>query len=510
MNNIKVSVNGVIKCIKRLNEKKASGPDRIPISILKRHSEIIAPVLALIYQQSIDSGDIPSDWKNANVVPIYKKGDRTKPENYRPVSLTSVASKMLEHIAVSQVMDHLDHQNIIHENQHGFRAKRSCESQLIMTTDDLAKHLENKHQVDMAILDFSKAFDKVSHQHLSTKLQYYGIQGTTRKWINSFLTDRFQQVVVDNATSERTRVTSGVPQGSVLGPTLFLIYINDIADNITSSIRLFADDCVLYRPIRSSEDHQYLQNDLDQLVDWADGWSMEFNVKKCAIMNFTTSKTKSYVYKMKGHDLEVVQHHPYLGVELNNNMKFNLHINNISNKASRVLGFLKRNLKHCPQSIKERAYQSLVRPKLENASTVWNRQQQSQMKQLEQIQRTAARFVCNRPFNPQKPDSVSSMIQNLNWQPLQVRRIKSDVTFMYKTLNHLVAIPVSYHPVPSTSHSTRNSHSQKLQTYQCRLNIYQHTFFPRTIVYWNSLPESVITAPSLESFKTCLQQVPSF
>ena len=230
-------------------------------------------------------------------------------------------------------MDHLDSQNILHENQHGFRAKRSCESQLLMTTDDISKSMNSGNQVDMAILDFSKAFDKVSHERLSQKLKYYGIDGNTRTWINSFLTDRKQQVVVDNATSDIASVTSGVPQGTVLGPTLFLIYINDIADNITSNIRLFADDCVLYRTINSTSDNITLQEDLNKLVHWSNIWQMDFNVKKCATMHFSSSNRKQkYEYKMKREILETVSQHPYLGVELSDNLKFNDHIDNITKK----------------------------------------------------------------------------------------------------------------------------------------------------------------------------------
>lgn len=509
MPNINISVNGVIKCLERLNEKKATGPDKIPITILKKFSKTIAPVLAFIYQQSLNTGEVPSDWKNANVVPIYKKGDRTKPENYRPVSLTAVASKMMEHILVSQIMDHLDNGNILHENQHGFRAKRSCEAQLIMTTDDLAKDLNNKHKVDMAILDFSKAFDKVSHRRLSHKLDYYGIRGNTRRWIDNFLTGRQQQVVIDNASSDSSPVTSGVPQGTVLGPALFLIYINDICNNINSTIRLFADDCVVYRPITSPEDNQILQEDLGRLEQWGDTWSMEFNVKKCAIMQFSSSNAKSiHKYFMKGEQLEQVQHHPYLGVELSDNLKFNQHIDNITKKASSILGFLKRNLKHCPQKVKERAYQSLVRPKLEYSSPVWNPQQKTQVNQLEQIQRNAARFVCNRPFNPNNPDSVTDMMTTLRWTPLYQRRILSDVTFMYKLFNGLVAIPPSYHPTLATTRSTRTSHTAKFIPPHCRVNVYQHSFIPRTVPHWNNLPETVVTAPTLESFKGQLQQAP--
>ena len=166
MDPITITRQGVINSINRLNEKKASGPDKLPIIMLKNNCEIIADILLCIFQRSLDTGIVPLDWKTSNVVPIFKKGDRSNPSNYRPVSLTSVVSKMLEHIVVSNIMKHLDSQNILHENQHGFRQKRSCESQLLLTTHDLSKHLNSGKQVDMAILDFSKAFDKVPHQRI--------------------------------------------------------------------------------------------------------------------------------------------------------------------------------------------------------------------------------------------------------------------------------------------------------------------------------------------------------
>ena len=167
---IKISEKGVEKALNRLSPSKATGPDKVPVRILKETANTITPILTTNYQQSINTGQIPEDWKNANIVAIFKKGDRSKPSNYRPVSFTSVASKILEHIIVSQIMDHLDNQNILNENQHGFRAKRSCESQLLMTTNDVTKWMNNNIQVDIAILDFAKAFDKVVHQRNSNTM----------------------------------------------------------------------------------------------------------------------------------------------------------------------------------------------------------------------------------------------------------------------------------------------------------------------------------------------------
>ena len=166
-------------------------------------------------------------------------------------------------------MNHLDSNNILHENQHGFRSSRSCETQLLLSTDDISRHMNQGHQVDMAILDFAKAFDKVTYRRLAEKLHYFGIRDDTLSWVNTFLQGRQQQVVIDGESSRLSTVSSGVPQGTVLGPTLFLLFINDIATNISSTIRLFADDCVVYRAINTPEDHHILQQDLNKLVEWS-------------------------------------------------------------------------------------------------------------------------------------------------------------------------------------------------------------------------------------------------
>jgi len=311
MPKIHITLNGVNNCIKRLNPKKASGPDKMPITALKETASEIAPILQSLFQQSLDTHEVPNDWKQANIVLIFKKGDKTKPSNYRPVSLTAVASKMLEHIVVSAIMNHLDTNNILHENQHGFRTRRSCETQLLLSIDDITNLMNQGLQVDMAILDFAKAFDKVPHRRLE-KLFYFGIRNDTLSWVNAFLHGRQQQVVIDGESSRLSNITSGVPQGTVLGPTLFLVFINGIASNITSTIRLFADDCVVYRAIRTPSDREILQRDLEKLVEWSNTWQMEFNVDKCAIMNITTKRNKSlFDYSMKGQIFENVKHHPY-------------------------------------------------------------------------------------------------------------------------------------------------------------------------------------------------------
>ena len=195
-------------------------------------------------RKSLETGQLPENWRNANIYPIFKKGDRNLPPNYRPVSLTSICCKVMEHVIRSNAMDHLDKLNILTDNQHGFRHNRSCESQLILTTNDFAKSLDKGRQTDAIIMDFNKAFDVVAHRRLLLTIDHYGISGPIHTWISNFLMRRKQRVVTGGDSSNWVRVQSGVPQGTVLGPLLFLICINDIADQITSTV---ADDYVLYR-----------------------------------------------------------------------------------------------------------------------------------------------------------------------------------------------------------------------------------------------------------------------
>ena len=234
--------------------KKSSGPDNICCRILKELASEFAPILCNIFTQSLETGQIPDDWSTAFVTPIFKKGSRSLPENYRPVSLTSVPCKILEHIICSHIHKHLDNHHILSAFQHGFRGGHSCESQLLVTLSDLFYWRDKRVQVDVAVLDFAKTFDTVPHQSLLGKLDHYGIQGPILNWIRAFLTGRTQCVVVDGEKSDFVPVQSGVPQGTVLGPLLFLLHINDLPECVSSSVRLFADDCLLYRTIRSDVD----------------------------------------------------------------------------------------------------------------------------------------------------------------------------------------------------------------------------------------------------------------
>ena len=271
MDNITVTEEGVGKLLQRSNPRKATGPDMLPPRILKECCEELSPILTIIFNKSLQTGTVSDDWKAANNSAVFKKGQRYDPANYRPVSLTCLCCKILEHIIVSNVMKHVDYYKILSDCQHGFRA-RSCETQPVTLCHDLSSSLDKGIQTDIVVLDFSKAFDRVPHQRLLRKLLHYGIRGNTHSWIASSLSDCTQRVVVEGSSSDRVPVLSGVPQGSVLGPLLFLLFINDLPDKIASKTRLFADDCIVYRQIKDQSDCKALQEDLNRLAEWETKW----------------------------------------------------------------------------------------------------------------------------------------------------------------------------------------------------------------------------------------------
>ena len=278
MPDISFSVDGISKLLSELDPSKSPGPDGISPIILKCCAAEIAPVLQIIFSQSMSTATVPSDWRTANVTPIFKKNDRSNPSNYRPISLTSICCKVMERIIYHSIMKHLQDHHILNQCQYGFRQGYSCEAQLASVLDDILHDLDHLKQVDLIFLDFCKAFDTVPHSRLLLKLSLYGIQNNVNLWIQSWLTQRVQRVVVNGSHSTWLSVKSGVPQGSVLGPLLFLIYINDIVKDISSNLRLFADDCLLYRVITSEEDSALLQNDLNTIFTWSLLWQMKLSV----------------------------------------------------------------------------------------------------------------------------------------------------------------------------------------------------------------------------------------
>ena len=395
-------------------------------------------------------------------------------------------------------MKHVDTYSILTDCQHGFRARRSCETQLVTLTHDLASSLDNGIQTDMVALDFSKAFDRVPHQRLMRKLHHYGIRGSTHHWISSFLTGRTQKVVVEGCSSDNVPVVSGVPQGSVMGPLLFLLFINDLPDKIISTTRLFADDCIVYRQIDRPEDCAVLQEDLNTLVEWESKWGMAFHPQKCSVLSITRARSPiTFSYQLKGHVLELQDSTKYLGVDVQSSLSWKTHIDRISKKSNSMLGFLRRNLRSCSEETKANAYFSMVRSNLEYCSAVWSPNHKDQIRKIEMVQRRAARYTTNRFRNT---SSVSSMLDHLQWESLESRRSKIQLTLFFKVIHNLIDIPADQYLTPSTSR-TRATHSKRYRRFSPSTDSFKYSFFPRIVPLWNSLPAVIAEAPSLVSFK---------
>lgn len=293
MSGIMIDQRGIEAAIKSLNASKSTGPDGLSPALLSLCPREISKYLCIIFAKSLEEISLPDDWKLANVVPVHKGGPRSSVLNYRPISLTSVACKILEHVLFTNVMSHMNVHSLLSPWQHGFRSGFSCTTQLLELTHDLAVALDKGFSVDCLFLDFKKAFDVVPHSLLIEKLEMYNVNSMVVSWIKEYLNLRKQKVVLNGKTSREIDVSSGVPQGSVIGPLLFLIYINDICSGISSQIRLFADDCVLYRVIHNTHDCSVLQNDLEKISEWCTKWHMLINLKKNRSYVFFEEKNTS-------------------------------------------------------------------------------------------------------------------------------------------------------------------------------------------------------------------------
>ena len=298
--------------------------------------------------------------------------------------------------------------------------------------------------------------------------------------------------------SPNVPVSSGVPQGTVLGPLLFLLYINDLPNEVISNIRLFADDAILYREIKGSDDNLILQEDLNNLCRWEKKWQMSFNSTKCHSMHITHKiKSVKYEYSMNGIPLKSVDHHPYLGIELTKDLNWSTHINQVTNKANKVLGLLRRNLHSCSKSVKDTAYQTLVRPRLEYAGAIWDPYKTNSKTTLEKVQRRAARFVCN---NYKQNASVSEMLESLHWDPLELRRTRLRLIAIYKEVHNIT--PSNLSQSLKSCHDTRQSTGSHIITMP-KFNklCYQYSLYPRTIREWNLLPHTIRSATDIDQFK---------
>ena len=354
----------------------ATGADGISGHMLRGTANAIAPALTTLFNESLRQGQIPKDWKISNITPIPKSGDPSLVNNYRPISLLSLVSKILERIVHSNLMDYLTHHNHISPNQFGFRPRSSTQEALLKVTNCWHHDLKHNKQVGVVFFDIRKAFDSVPHTRLLSALADVGVRGNLLNWFSDYLSNMKQRVVLDGVASSLTHAFSGVPQGSILGPLLFIVFMNSITHlelSHGSNITLYADDILLYKPINSADDLILLQQDVDSVLNWIQSNSLSPNTAKTQLINSLRSPKATPLHiTVNGHTVHQSDSAVYLGVTLNSSLSWSTHIKNTCRSTIRQLGLIHRKLHSAPQSVRLKICSSVVLPRLDYCCAVWD------------------------------------------------------------------------------------------------------------------------------------------
>ena len=499
MTDIIIDEGVVAKELKKVDISKSAGPDLIHSRVIYELRDHIAYPLSKIFQYSLNEGSLPSIWKLANVKPIHKKGKKNTFSNYRPISLTSVCSKLMERIIRDQLVRYLESNNLINEHQHGFRAGRSCTTQLLEVMEIWTEIIDKGGSIDCVYLDFAKAFDKVPHKRLIEKLKAYGIEGKIVNWISDFLHNRQQVVQINNAKSTPSKVKSGIPQGSVLGPILFIIFINDLPDTIESSLKIFADDTKIFRIVESLADKEKFEKDLTRLMEWSNKWLLPFNLDKCKVTHLG-SQNQKFNYIMGQFNLETIASEKDLGVLFDDNLKFCPHMKQIIAKANSRLGLIRNTFTELPAKTLLPLYKTLVRPILEYAMVIWKPFLKKDIDDVEKVQRRATKLVRSIKDLPY-PDRLKS----LKLDSLQFRRRRNDVLQVFRIVKNFDNINTDSFFKFQTYGSTRG-HELKLVKPRAKSNIRLYSFSHRVINDWNGLKDETIKSKTLNSFKNALEK----
>ena len=499
-----VTESSVKEKLESLNPYKSCGPDNISPRMLKELASHLAGPIAALFNHTIKTGNIPEDWKRAIISPIFKKGSKQVASNYRPISLTAILCKTLESFIRDALLKHLTNNNLLSTKQHGFISGRSTVTQLLNYIDSCVKSVAAGKVVDAIYLDFEKAFDTVPHRRLLGKLDSYGIRGELLRWIKEYLSNRSQIVSVNGESSETGNVISGVPQGSVLGPLLFVIYINDILDSISTDGMLFADDTKIFRQICCREDALDLQSDLNKLQEWVDTWLLRFNIDKCHVLTLGKFENimHTHRYTLGGKELEHVFEEKDLGVYVDSELSFDEHISMKVKKANQLVGLIRRSFSYLDEKTFVKLYTALVRPHLEYAQCVWSPYLKKHLHKIEGVQMRATKLVVNmRNLN------YSERLQRLNLPTLAFRRMRGDVIELFNHFRKYEQSIISKTFQPKI----RGNRKHNYQLHERRANdgergVQSNSFYYRSPRKWNMLPLKVVKSEDIDTFKNRLDE----
>ena len=503
-----ITENAVKKLLSELDVNKSPGPDGIHPRFINELTEQLCLPLSIIFKESMKTSIIPKQWKLARVSAIHKKGSKKMASNYRPVSITSIVCRTMEKILRDNMASFLVENNLLSNYQFGFIKGRSTTLQLLNVLNDWTQTIESKNFTDCIYMDYQKAFDKVPHNRLISKLKAYKFNAELLDWVQSYLKDRSQFVEVNGKQSMWLPVTSGIPQGSVLGPLLFLLYINDLPDNIDSSVYMYADDTKLYREIREPRDHEILQEDLNKLSVWSDLWLLKFHPEKCFSLTIGKQDEGQFAYHMMIDKTKTfmtkVEDIKDIGVTIDCHLKFEKHINGKIVTANKLVRIIRRSFMFLNEEIFVPLYKSLVRSHFDYGMSVWTPHLVKYIKAIESVQRRATKMI------PTIKDlSYSERLKKLKLPTLAYRRARGDMIEVYKIVTDI------YDPKTTNNlFKIRGKQNMLLRGHQFTMEherLYtsnRSNFFVNRIVNnWNSLPREVVGAGSLNAFKNLLDSL---
>ena len=508
LTDVTVTTDAVEEILLSLNVNKAAGPDGVENRVLRECAEERAPKLQQIFRKSIDDGEVPEQWKKAHIVPIHKGGSKATMGNFRPVALTSAICKILEKIVCTTIMCFLVRNNLISPQQHGFIKGRSCQTNVLLCLEKWTKMVDDGNSVDIAYFDYSKAFDKVSHRLLKLKLKAYGIRGKLMAWLEAWLANREQRVVVGNAKSPWLEVVSGTTQGTVLGFLLFLMFINDLPskcsnnDDSLSLIILLADDTKTYQKIetersRQRENQKELQDRIERIEQWAKEWKMEINPGKSKIMH-VGKHNPGLPYYIHGAQIKEVTTEKDIGYWISDDLSTATHVQKARGKALGEISRVKRNFSYIDKRAFCVLYNQRIRPHLDYGMTVCPPETSAEAKQLERVQAKATALV-----HGMKGLNAEERRKKLGLMSLQERRERGDLIEVYKILKGLTKIdPAEFWEVREARNGARLVKEMAANGRKQRHNYFSY----RIIQKWNLLPTEMKTAPSLDTFKKRLDE----
>lgn len=484
------------QAIKDMKTTASPGPDEIPVSILKKCN--ITDSLAIIMQTSYDTGILPDIWKTAIVTPIFKKGNKLEPSNYRPISLTSVVCKAMEKIIVKHIRHFFTNHKIIPEQQHGFCPHRSTVSNLLACLSSWTKHFNKREPVDVIYLDYEKAFDKVPIRRLLHKLEFVGIRGQLLKWIEAFLRQRTLRVRVGDTLSEHREIHSGVPQGSVLGPVLYILYTFDLPQHLECNVSIFADDTKIFgNPLI---DYDRLQEDLNRIANWSKEWLINLNASKCTVLHIGKSNPR-LTYNLNSTSLMETKVQTDLGVKIAEDLKWEEHITSTTKKAKTLIYLIRKAFGNLTPDMVLRIHKTFIRPILEYAFQAWNPYFAKDIELLEKVQRRFTKIP-----RTLKHRRYEERLKMLRLTTLKDRRARGDLIETYKILTGHYDIQDFEHIFTRNDNTHLRGHSLKLCTSFSNNNPHKHFLSNRVVRSWNKLPAHVIAADNINKFKNRLDK----